>query len=40
MGNMVGVVVVFYLGGVGVIFWMWFIVLIGMVISFVESIFV
>lgn len=38
MGNLVGVVVVIFLGGVGVIFWMWMIVFLGMVIGFVESV--
>lgn len=40
MGNMVGVVVVLIVGGFGVIFWMWLIVMLGMVIFFVESILV
>lgn len=38
MGNLVGVVVVIFLGGLGVIFWMWMIVLLGMVMGFVESV--
>lgn len=40
MGNIVGVVIVIYLGGFGVFFWMWLIVLFGMVIKYVEGLFV
>lgn len=40
MGNIVGVVIVVIIGGFGVIFWMWIIVLFGMVIKYVEVIFV
>lgn len=40
IGNIVGVVVVLMVGGLGVIFWMWMIVLVGMLFVFVEVMFV
>lgn len=40
MGNIMGIVIVIVFGGSGVIFWMWIIVIIGLVLSFVESILV
>lgn len=40
MGNIIGIVIVIVFGGLGVVFWMWIIVIIGLVLSFVESIFV
>lgn len=40
IGNIVGVVVVIYLGGVGVVFWMWVVVLVGMVMVYFESVLV
>lgn len=40
IGNLVGVVMVIVIGGLGVIFWMWIIVLLGVLSVFVEFIFV
>lgn len=40
IGNIVGVVIVICLGGLGVFFWMWVMVFFGMVFKFVECIFV
>lgn len=40
IGNIVGVVIVIKFGGLGVLFWMWFVVLFGMVIKYVECLFV
>lgn len=40
IGNLVGVVIVILVGGLGVVFWMWLIVVIGGVFVFVESILV
>lgn len=40
IGNIIGIVIVIVFGGLGVIFWMWIIVVIGLVLSFVESMFV
>lgn len=40
IGNIVGVVMVIFFGGLGVLFWMWCIVLVGMVIKFFEVVLV
>lgn len=40
MGNIVGVVIVCVFGGLGVVFWMWMIVLFGMVIKYGEGVLV
>lgn len=40
IGNIVGVVIVIVLGGLGVVFWMWVIVFIGVVSVFIEVILV
>lgn len=37
IGNLIGVVLVIVIGGSGVVFWMWVVVVVGMVLSFVES---
>lgn len=36
IGNIVGVVIVIGIGGFGVLFWMWMIVLLGMVLKYFE----
>lgn len=40
VGNVVGVVIVIVIGGLGVVFWMWVIVFLGMSLVFVELFFV
>lgn len=40
IGNFVGVVIVVVVGGLGVLFWMWIIVFLGVVISLIENILV
>lgn len=40
IGNIVGVVIVIKVGGFGVFFWMWIVVFFGMVIKYLEGVFV
>lgn len=40
IGNIVGVVIVVVFGGLGVVFWMWVVVFLGVGLVYVELIFV